>query len=182
MVQCLPKALWNRSSRCSPSLPPPARPHEVYLLQVVATPPAAGRFRSGTSLTDALHKEERPAAEHGLQALAHCQSLTKAGASHWVITTAVALSPDVAGAILKHAGTAIYGDTDQQTPNYDLIALATPGRTGFKRAILRSVTEHVFGTTSLPLLITCPSITRSEEKSVETGKKDEASQRWVGLL
>lgn len=158
------------------------RPHEVHLLRVIATPPATGRFRSNVYITDALQKEERQAAEHALQALAQHLSLTKAGASHCVITTAVAISPDIAGAILKHAGTDTHGDADQQTPNYDLIALATHGRRGFKRAILGSVTEHVFGATSLPLLITCPSITQSEEKPAETGKKDETPQSWVGLL
>jgi nucleotide-binding universal stress UspA family protein len=155
--------------------------HEIHLLQVIAVPPATGRFRSGAYITDALQKEERQAAEHALQTLTQRLSL-KAGTAHCIITTSVVISPDVAGAIVEQAKSVTHSDPDQPTRPYDLIALATHGRTGFKRAMLGSVTEHVFGATTLPLLITCPHIAQSVKETAEAEKKDETSQSWVGLL
>lgn len=157
------------------------RPHDVHLLRIIAVPPATGRFRSGASVTDALQKEERQAAARELQAIAQRLS-PKAGVAHCAITTTVVISPDVAGAILERAKSVTHSDSDQQARPYDLIALATHGRTGFKRALLGSVTEHVFGAASLPLLITHPSIAHAEEKQRQMMNEDEDSQSWVGLL
>lgn len=52
-------------------------------------------------------------------------TLSNPVASRCAITTSVTINPDIAGAILKHAGTATHGDAGQKTQNDDLIALAT---------------------------------------------------------
>jgi nucleotide-binding universal stress UspA family protein len=158
-------------------------PHEVHLLRVVTTtPPAMRHVRSEAHLTDDRQKEECQEAEHALQDLAQRLPLSNPVASHCVITTSVVSSPDVAGAILKQAEPTMYGDAGQKARNYDLIALATHGRTGFKRAMLGSVTEHIFGATLLPLLVVCPSVAPSEEKHLAREKEIETPPRWVGLL
>ena len=164
------------------SLIPAPVPHEVHLLQVIATPAATGRFRSDAHITDGLQKEERQAAERALQALAQRLVLSNPMASHCVITTSVSINPDVAGTIVKQARLV----TDGEAPYYDLVALATHGRTGFKRAMLGSVTEHVFGATPLPLLVVRPPIAQSGGEQPDTEEEDttqeEVSQSWVGLL
>ncbi len=156
---------------------PASAPHQIHLFQVIATPPATGGLRSAAYLTDALQKEERQAAEYALQALAQRLSRSKPEAARCVITTSVTINPDIAGAIVTHAG----AKTSEGAPAYDLIALATHGRTGFKRAILGSVTEHVFGATSLPLLVVHPM---TADASARPGKPEHAErpQSWAGLL
>lgn len=148
-------------------------PHQIHLLQVLSIPPATGRFNAAASLTDTLQQEERDSARRSLEALARRLSQSHPVAARCVITSAVVTGPDVAGTILKQAET--------ETP-YDLIAMATHGRTGFKRAMLGSVAEHVFGATRLPLLIVAPSIARSLDEQTRTEQEGKPEQSWVGLL
>ncbi len=161
---------------------PTSAPHQIHLFQVVATPPATGGLRSAAYLTDSLQKEECQAAEVALKALAQRLSRSKPEAARCVITTSVTINPDVAGAIVKHARENMH----EGAPAYDLIALATHGRTGFKRAILGSVTEHVFGATSLPLLVVRPASAEAEAKQHKSEhadrRQEERPQSWVGLL
>lgn len=158
-------------------------PHKIHLFQVIAElPPVTGRFRSAAHVTDALQKEEREAAKVALQALAQHLSRAKPATAHCVITSSVVVNPDVAGAIVKYART----KTAEGAPSYDMIALTTHGRTGFKRAILGSVTEHVFGASSLPLLVVYPSTEEPDGKQSESEKagmaEEETQQSWGGLL
>ncbi len=157
-------------------------PHEVHLLRIIATPPVVGRFRSNVYITDALQKEERQKAERQLQALVERLSRANSLAARCAITTSVVINPDVAGTIVRQTEPIIQDNTGQKTYSYDMIALATHGRTGFKRAMFGSVTEHVFGATPLPLLVVCPLVVHGEEKPVATEKKKEISQSWVGLF
>lgn len=48
------------------------------------------------------------------------------------------------------------GEAGQQDHGYDLVAMATHGRTGLQRLRLGSVTEHVLGATEFPLLVVRP--------------------------
>ena len=69
------------------------------------------------------------------------------------ITSSVVVNSDVAGAILQQAEP----PTEAQTGNgYALVALATHGRTGLRRWVLGSITEHILGATRLPLLMVRP--------------------------
>lgn len=161
---------------------PASVPHELHLLRIVVEPAAIGRFRSGAHITDALQKEERHAAGHYLQAIAQRLSTSNSTASSFAITTSVIINSDVAGTVLREAEEATRPDAE----GYDLIALATHGRTGIKRAMLGSVTEHVFGATSLPLLTVCPTPSKLDEKHTDSHAKhemvEEPLQSWVGLL
>jgi nucleotide-binding universal stress UspA family protein len=154
-------------------------PHQVHLFQVISIPPATGRFSVSAHLTDTLQREERVSAQQSLQALAKRLSGSNSAASQCVITTSVVISPDVTGAILKQAEPAEHGEKEGAT--YDLIALATHGRTGFKRAMLGSIAEHVFGATSRPLLIVSPSMAATQEQA-KPEQKGEPAPNWVGLF
>ncbi len=80
---------------------------------------------------------------------------------------AVALSDEVAGAIIQAAeygedaaGAGVYG-------HCDMIAMATHGRAGFQHRALGSTTERVLGATRLPLLIVRPA----EAEFLKTGEE-----------
>lgn len=163
---------------------PTVEPHELHLLQVVTIPPAGGRFRSGANVTDLLTQEERHQAEQYLQAVAQLVSAWIPEKTQVVVTTETIVDTDVAGTVVKQA----QGTTEQagQETRYDLIALATHGRSGLKRALLGSVTEHVFGFTTLPLFVVCPPASEAEKKSTNQGAhkvpETQRSQGPVGLL
>lgn len=140
---------------------PTAEPHELHLLQVVTVPPAVGRFRSGANVTALLQQDELHKAEQYLQDVVQRLSELVPEKTPMVVTTEAVVQVDVAGTVLKLAHAAM-----QHTgAMYDLIALATHGRSGIKRAILGSVTEHVFGATALPLFVVCPPAVKAEQAS-----------------
>jgi nucleotide-binding universal stress UspA family protein len=163
-------SLFQLLSTVSPSLS-----HRIHLFQVISIPPASGRFRISAHLSDTLQQEEVVSAQRSLLALARRLSDSNPVAQQCMITTSVVIGQDVAEAILKQAEPAKHGENE--APTYDLIALATHGRTGFKRAMLGSIAEHVFGATSLPLLLVAPPMGRSVEEQAS-----EPAPRWVGLL
>lgn len=158
-------------------------PHRVHLLRVIAAPSATSHLRSEAHSADTFQKEEDQAAIKALlQTLAERLPSSKLAASHCVITSSVVTHPDVAGTIVKYSQAA----TDDGTPSYDMIALATHGRTGLRRALMGSVTERVFGATALPLLVVHPVLAQSYVEQTELGKEgraqEENPQSWVGLL
>jgi nucleotide-binding universal stress UspA family protein len=72
------------------------------------------------------------------------------------LTRAVAIGKDVPAALIKVAETGEGADDIGVFGGYDLIAIATHGRSGLERWISGSVTEHVLGATRLPMLIVRP--------------------------
>ncbi|HEU5382108.1 MAG TPA: universal stress protein [Ktedonobacteraceae bacterium] len=164
------------------SLLPTTQPHELHLLQVVTVPPAVGRFRSGAYVTDMLQQDEQEKAEKYLASLAHSLSVNGFDKTKFVITTEVRISTDVAGTVLALAR----AETPQAGAAYDLIALATHGRSGLKRAFMGSVTEHIFGSTHLPLFVVCPPASEAERRAAKSKGQHplslEAPQGPVGLL
>jgi nucleotide-binding universal stress UspA family protein len=74
-------------------------------------------------------------------------------------TYEVLVDADAASAILTVAEPAREAPGAQRGPGYDLIALATHGRTGILRWSLGSITERVLQATELPLLIVRPAAT-----------------------
>jgi nucleotide-binding universal stress UspA family protein len=167
--------LFQLLSTVSPSLA-----HRIHLFRVISIPPATGRFSISAHLTDTLQQEEVVSAQHALLALVQHLTDSNPLAQQCVITTSVVTGPDIAGAILKQAEPAKHGE--KEAPAYDLIALATHGRTGFKRAMLGSVAEHVFGATSLPLLVVASPLAHFVEEQERTEQASEPTPSWVGLF
>ncbi|MBX5458433.1 MAG: universal stress protein [Thermogemmatispora sp.] len=105
------------------------------------------------------------------------------------ITSAVIASSNVPGAILKHAAAE---DAQNQTQQFDLIALATHGRSGLSRLLLGSVTEQLLASSKLPLFIVRPGMLHESNGSEEHTSQAEEQKPptsdepgavgWTGLL
>ncbi len=65
-------------------------------------------------------------------------------------------SKDVANALIEAAESGKMIESSHEFTGCDLIAIATHGRGGLKRLMAGSVTEHVLGSTRLPMLIVRP--------------------------
>lgn len=159
----------------------PSVEHEINLLRVVTMPTVVNGLTYETYIPSTYWEEESQRAKQEQQALIQRLEQTKPSTVHCTFTSTVITSPNIAGTILKQAQPSAYngGGAD-----YDLIVLATHGRTGLKRVLLRSITEEIFGATTLPLLIVRPIPTQFAEKQPEKEqvKPKESVQSWVGLL
>ena len=165
----------------------PTTQGELHLLRVVDLPPPSGKFRSQAFIPDSLLEETRQEAEAYVKAVANRLREGFLAGTKLSTTTSVAVNTNVAGTIIKVAE---YAEGTEQTGGYDLIAMATHGRSSLQRLVMGSVTEHVLGTTKLPLLIvhSCPPDkvpheTKTEpEGTNEIMKAETEVQTWVGLL
>nr|BBH92188.1 universal stress protein UspA [Thermogemmatispora argillosa] len=106
------------------------------------------------------------------------------------ITSTVITGSNVPGVILKHAAAE---DAQDPAQHFDLIALATHGRSGLARLLLGSVTEQLLTSSKLPLFIVRPGMLREsdgaqEESAGQAGEHkppaaDESGVAgWTGLL
>ncbi len=121
------------------------------LLRVVDIPSSYGKFRG---IADAyfdteMRAEAKREDEQYLDAVAKRFAEGGLAQYHLAVTTAVAIDPDVAEAIVQAAeqaeGTEGFGS--------HVIVMATHGRGGLQRWVLGSVAERVLHTTKLPLLL-----------------------------
>ena len=155
---------------------------ELHLLRVVDLPSAYGKMKSQAYISDGVQEEARKEAEAYVKAVADRMRETTFATGKLNITSSAAVSTDVAGTIIKLAEQT-EGD---ESSSCDLIAIATHGRGGLRRMVMGSVTEHLLGSTRLPLLIVRPH--EAEMKGEEPGeaiavKRTEVeSQTWPGLL
>ncbi len=129
---------------------------EVHLFSVVDVPSVYGKLKSHVHMTDIAQEEARQEAQR--EAETYVRSLKEAceaafAGTALTVTSAIAFSTDVAGAIVKEAEQAVDGES---APRYDMIAMATHSRGPLPRLFIGSVTEHVLKTTKLPLLIVRP--------------------------
>jgi nucleotide-binding universal stress UspA family protein len=72
------------------------------------------------------------------------------------LTWSIAVGKDVAETLIKTAETGEDAEGTNVFGGGYLLVLATHGRGGLKRLVLGSVTEHILGTTRLPMLIVRP--------------------------
>jgi len=153
----------------------------LHLLGVVDIPSANGRMRSQTHIDLEIQKQARNEAEVYLQSIAKRLQEELLSALQPFVTVSVIMSTDVAGTIIQQAEQ----QTDAQNfEGCDLIAMATHGRGGIQRLLVGSVTEHILGSTRLPLLVVRPHEKANAEIAEEVMRADtsmDASSR-VGLL
>lgn len=142
---------------------PTPTPHEVHLLRVIADPPALGNFGGEAYAMAIQTQEEGRKADEYLQEIVR-RLAPEAGRIGFVVTTSVVERVDPALAIVRQTLLTSEQGSEAQAAGYDLIAMATHGRSGVKRVLLGSVTEKVFGSTPLPLLIVCPVAEGEGEK------------------
>jgi nucleotide-binding universal stress UspA family protein len=140
---------------------------------VIALPISNGNMR-GQTRTDALLSEhESREAQKYLDSVVKRLQKEVQDTLHLSLTTSVIVSPDVPSTILQEA----------EKEQCDLIALATHGRSGLRRVLMGSVTEHVVGHTTLPLLVIRPLVPVVEHTKADASQDDEQTlSSWVGLL
>jgi nucleotide-binding universal stress UspA family protein len=137
-------------------------------------------MKSQAHMSDSMQEEARQEAEMYVQAMAERLRETTFATCKLNLTWSVAVSPAVAATISKLA------EQSESSDCYDVIAIATHGRGGLKRLVMGSVTEHLLGSTKLPLLIVRPqeTETRGEEQgeTIEARGTGVEMQTWSGLL
>lgn len=145
----------------------PSGQAEIHLLQVVDLPSIEGK-----SLLRAYElKSEQAQAIHlageYLKETAQRLTATIPTSAHVDVTWSITVSNHVARTI---ADTITTPEGLEPENEYDLLAIATHGRTGLHLLRLGSVTEHILGATDLPLLIVRPpqAVHRSVQK-IEAG-------------
>jgi nucleotide-binding universal stress UspA family protein len=152
----------------------------LHLLCVVDLPPAYGSMKSQAHMSDSIQQEARKKAQTYVQALAERLRETTFATFKLNLTSSVAVSTDVAGTIIKQA------EQTGSSDGYDVIAIATHGRGGLERLVMGSVTEHLLGSTKLPLLIVRPqeAETKGEEpnENIKAEGTEVEAQTWPGLL
>ena len=99
--------------------------------------------------------EESIAIEGAHAYLKHIAERMQAAYPHarLTITWSVAVNSDVASALIAMAESRAGMAQTGVPTSYDLVAMATHGRTGLARWALGSITERVFGSLTLPLLM-----------------------------
>jgi nucleotide-binding universal stress UspA family protein len=133
----------------------------LHLLRVVDLPGPVGRWKSQSDILSNLQVQAMLEAEvylEGVKKHLHNGRLAKL---NFVITSSVVVNANVAGEIITLAE---HTEWNEYRTGYDLIAMATHGRTGLKRLVMGSVTERVLGATRLPLLMMRPQSTGTREK------------------
>lgn len=93
------------------------------------------------------------------------------------ITSSVAVDADAAERIISVAEPEHEEGADAHTPGYDIIVMATHGRTGVARWALGSITERVIQTARLPLLIVRPFVASAPAETAATSAAVPASPR-----
>jgi nucleotide-binding universal stress UspA family protein len=153
---------------------------DLHLLRVVDLPPAYGSMKSQAHISDSMQQEARQEAQTYVQAMAERLRETTFATCKLQLTSSVAVSTDVAGTISTQA------EQTGSSDGYDVIAIATHGRGGLKRLVMGSVTEHLLGSTKLPLLIVRPQETETKGEEPNETIKAEGTEveahTWPGLL
>lgn len=135
---------------CALSAPVPG---EIHLLRVVPFSSVEGTTSIRARVMKRMQEKALLEAEDYLQKIAHRLAEQAPGEIAPLITWSTTVNSRVARTI---AHTAEAYEEREPEDDYDVLALATHGRSGLQRLLLGSVTEHVLSTTHLPLLIVRP--------------------------
>lgn len=130
---------------------------------------------------DSLREAARAEAQAYVDRIA--RQVTATGNTHAHITTSVITELDVADALarLTRSGELVTGATTSD--GFDLLAMATHGRTGLPRLAMGSVTERVVSATTLPALIIRPArIAAEAEQPAANVKASVAPNSWPALF
>ena len=143
----------------------PSEQAEIHLLQVVDLPSIEGKsLLHAYELKSEQEQAIRLAGEY-LKETAHHLAATLPTSAHIDVTWSIKVSDHVARTIADTIAT----PEDLEPENeFDLLAMATHGRTGLHLLRLGSVTEHILGATDIPLLAVRPpqAAHQREQKTV----------------
>jgi nucleotide-binding universal stress UspA family protein len=134
----------------------------AYLVAALAKP------AQGTLLISTVANKQADRSKHGTEeymrdeakkyliAIGERLQGSELGKLNLVIEWSIEESKDVANALIEAAESGKMIESSHEFTGCDLIAIATHGRGGLKRLMAGSVTEHVLGSTKLPMLIVRP--------------------------
>jgi nucleotide-binding universal stress UspA family protein len=153
--------------------------HLLHVVQVEHTPSAAPEKDDGGQET--LRSE----AERYLRSVAERFQLGLVVAPLRDVTWSVVFDPDVASAIIAATegnGDQLDSDDLASAPPFDLIAMASHGRSGFQLWALGSVTERALHASALPLLIvrSDSATTPLDAHGAEEREADSEMSAWPG--
>ena len=143
----------------------PSEEKTLHLTHVVELPLTYGRI--GIHAYVNQMKEEAKRLSQGYLA-AVAERLTNGGVPGLTVTTSIAVNVDVAEALVQVAQQQLLAGG-----HFDLVAMATHGRSGLQHLLMGSMTDHVMSATKLPMLVVHPS-----EQSKQTSASNE---RRVGV-
>jgi nucleotide-binding universal stress UspA family protein len=166
----LAKTALEPAAQLIAALSAPA-PGALHLLRVVR-PPEFDEKKTDRDSIERMQEQALHNAKTYMQSIVEHLRESFVGKLNLALTWSVALSDDVADAIIQiaesgedAAGAGMFG-------RCDVIAMATHGRTGLQHWVLGSVTERVLSATRLPLLIVRPEETAFQEDVEEQGASD----------
>ncbi len=153
---------------------------KLHLLEVVPVMPMYGRLLSQTAFDGEMREEEKQKAAAYLKTAMERLQENISSDINITITSSVIVETDIAESILKVAEKPEHG-RNGNVPTYDLIAMATHGRTGLPRWLMGSITERIIHTTKLPLLIVRPQSIEAKpiHKRAATRKDHDAEEEIV---
>jgi nucleotide-binding universal stress UspA family protein len=138
----------------------------LHMLRAVGIPFPYGRTRSFSHVDKMMQEEDMQKAQSYLHdAIGRVQAMLPVGLN-LTVGSSMSVDIDPAMAILTETGAT---EEVQSAQPYDLIAMATHGRSGVQLMLMGSVTEHLLGATHLPLLIVRPS----EQAAWQKGQREE---------
>lgn len=127
----------------------PSERKTLHLTHVVELPPTYGRIGM-YQYVNQMKEEAKRQSQAYLAAVA--ERLTNGDVPGLTVTTSVAVNVDVAEALVRVAQQELLAGG-----HFDLVAMATHGRSGLQRLLMGSVTDHVMSATKLPMLVVHPS-------------------------
>lgn len=99
--------------------------------------------------------------EHAQQeAASYLNTIATTVSANVKVTSSELISDDIAGTLIEAAEVGI---AEGPLEGCDMLALATHGRTGLPHIMMGSITEHILGRTTLPLLVVHPSETQMDQ-------------------
>jgi nucleotide-binding universal stress UspA family protein len=149
----------------------------LHLVRVIDLPATYSHSRfAANAFVDQLREDAKHEAQAYLAAVAQRLIDREDTLPDLIVTTSIAVNPDVAEALLQMTEQELHAGG-----RFDLVAMATHGRGGLQRWVMGSVTEHVLHHSKLPLLIVRPLKKQQGSKQEEQPVAVE-EQSWVGLL
>ncbi len=127
----------------------PSEEKTLHLTHVVELPLTYGRIGIHAYVNQ-MREEAKRLSQGYLAAVA--ERLTHGGIPGLTVTTSIAVNVDVAEALVQVAQQQLLAGG-----HFDLVAMATHGRSGLQRLLMGSMTDHVMSATKLPMLVVHPS-------------------------
>jgi nucleotide-binding universal stress UspA family protein len=121
----------------------------LHLTRVVKLPVTYGRTGMNAHV-DQMREEAKRLSQAYLAAVV--ERLANGGVPGLTVTTSLAVNVDAAEALVQVAQLQL-----RAGGHFDLVAMATHGRSGLQRLLMGSVTDHVMSATKLPMLVVHPS-------------------------